>query len=499
MDLPTSSKPTNRHPSSLQPLPTHQYIRLLHLDPGPSDSSITGTLHLLDLSDESHGHYEAISYTWGPEPTTECPALPITIDGQKISIRQNLHECLLRLRKPDRVMILWNDFLCISQDDLNEKSAQVAMIGKVFREADCVRVWVGEHEWDSEMLFRGWPEDDELKRESTPMSLVKAFDRMVLRRSELSRAESKRRADVWMCFFNRRYWGRTWIVQEVYQAKKIVVHCGEDEMTWDELIGDRFEGEHHFDGISLQAVLNVPESAQLGDNIIGKIRELDANRTNTRVTPGTFADRDVLYFTQHFQKSWCSVPHDKVYGFLSMEATRYSNTDPIIVDYRISLPELLLSMYEKRVIGRHETLDLAAWKRELPEPVPLLASLRLNHKQRMEALRMTADRAATTTLEPTKQRWQHVHTQFEFAVDFLWRRDRSVQITGDENYGADLKWSDSPSEQQPIAANEETSPERNEASELVASSAKTRIARLRFKGDQYYVKIPTPFTRKNKD
>lgn len=66
-------------------------------------------------------------------------------------------------------------------------------------------------------------------------------------------------------------------MQELFQARDIMVHCGGAEMGWKELISDEFGRQNHFDGISLRALLNVPESAQLGYSIIGKIRELDCN------------------------------------------------------------------------------------------------------------------------------------------------------------------------------------------------------------------------------
>lgn len=81
------------------------------------------------------------------------------------------------------------------------------MLGDVFRPAETVRVWVGEHEGGSEMLFRGWPQDGKAD-DTMATGLVKELDRVVLRRSKLSRAESKKRANVWMRFFNRRVLGQ---------------------------------------------------------------------------------------------------------------------------------------------------------------------------------------------------------------------------------------------------------------------------------------------------
>jgi Heterokaryon incompatibility protein (HET) len=241
------------------------------------------------------------------------PAGPITsiVDSQKVqvSIRQNLHECLSRLRPGDQLRVLWNDFLCTDQDDLDGKARQVAMLGDVFGGVERVRVWIGEHEDGSEMLFQGWKSSlpaDEVKMKTDwkslvegekqtkeeeakervkggAMDLLKQLNRVVLQRSELSREESKRMTDVWMCFLNCRYCGRTWIVQEIYQARMIPVHCGSDEIPWEGLISNRFEGGGHFDGFATRAVLNVPEAAQFGDNTLGTVRALDENRKRMKI------------------------------------------------------------------------------------------------------------------------------------------------------------------------------------------------------------------------
>lgn len=45
----------------------------------------------------------------------------------------------------------WIDAICINQDDLEERSAQVAIMPQIYSKADCVIVWLGD---DSQMIFR---------------------------------------------------------------------------------------------------------------------------------------------------------------------------------------------------------------------------------------------------------------------------------------------------------------------------------------------------------
>jgi hypothetical protein len=149
--------PDSRHLARRLPLPTKYHIRIVGLQPYIQNSKepIVAFLKVVSMSRMDtwvHGSYEAISYTWGPEPT-----ISIEVDGVALDIRQNLHQCLLRLRRPDKTRFLWNDFLCIDQHDQKEKARQVSIIGNIFKTAERVLAWVGEHENGSEMLFRGWP------------------------------------------------------------------------------------------------------------------------------------------------------------------------------------------------------------------------------------------------------------------------------------------------------------------------------------------------------
>ena len=547
-----------KHPASdLSLLPDTDSTRLLRLNPGAYQDPITASLIVIDfanLEPESRDgssfplQYEAISYTWG----TDSADVEITVNGIPVLIRRNLHQCLLRLRYTSSPRLLWNDFLCIAQDDLEEKARQVAMIGKIFHSASRVLIWLGEHEHDSEQLFHSWPSpEQDAKHDGIDKAptFITHLDRTLLRKSPLSRAESARRANIWMAFFTRRYWRRTWIVQEIALANNIILHCGPDSLPWKDLIGDRFSSvsPDHFDGIALKAVLNVVEGFGLS-TIIPAIREL-----NSLWLDDTWRqDRNVLFYLQHFINTWCTVPHDKVFAFLELDfgfEDLGKALPPIRVNYAMPLADLLVSVYDYRCVQLTPTMLHARWKRTLPEPDLVVASLRLNQPQRMELLRLVAQRISTTHEHPYKRRWEHIYTQLEFGIDRLWRRDRLKPTDLDAHWGKDLKWSKeppvmitedtatvpsastpdedtttssksksenpslSPSQhqvhgpqaeaeqvQQPgVARHQELEREnQNETAQLLSSSSKTRIARLRFRDDQYYIKIPAPWSRKTR-
>ena len=102
------------------------------------------------------------------------------------------------------------------------------MLGKIFGSAVSDTVWLGNNAYGSKELFQPWPET----QDAGEPDLIYRLDKTLVRRSTLSRAETKRRADIWNAFLIRRYWGRTWIVQEVFQAKSVHAQCGPDMMLW---------------------------------------------------------------------------------------------------------------------------------------------------------------------------------------------------------------------------------------------------------------------------
>jgi len=87
------------------------------------------------------GDYTAISYMWGsPED-----AKTITINGMPVTVGKNLTAALdcLRSSLVDKV---WIDAICINQDDIDERNAQILRIRDIFSQSLAVTVWLGEDE-----------------------------------------------------------------------------------------------------------------------------------------------------------------------------------------------------------------------------------------------------------------------------------------------------------------------------------------------------------------
>lgn len=150
--------------------------------------------------------YEALSYCWG-DVSNKCN---IAISRKAIAVTRNLYAVLSELRLRHESMLLWIDALCTNQQDLTEQSYQVKLIGEIYTTAKRVIVWLGKAGNDSLIAMRvisELPEDlsaDTALKISQDQSIVRPI----------------------MSLLQRSWWSRTWIIQEVALAKRVVVLCG---------------------------------------------------------------------------------------------------------------------------------------------------------------------------------------------------------------------------------------------------------------------------------
>ncbi|KAI5360443.1 putative heterokaryon incompatibility [Septoria linicola] len=93
--------------------------------------------------------YNAISYTWGEESS-----ITIFVNGMFISIWQNCYDALHQALGFDEGAYIWIDSICINQDDVREKNAQVQRMLDVYHNTENVLVCLGDHADNSELLVK---------------------------------------------------------------------------------------------------------------------------------------------------------------------------------------------------------------------------------------------------------------------------------------------------------------------------------------------------------
>lgn len=190
-----------RYIPSYERLPLrHGEIRLLHLLPGTAGDTIRCKLTKASIHDTT---FDALSYTWGDQRDTRT----IDVDGWVARVTTNLHTALEYLRHSDREFIFWIDALCINQDDLEERSAQVQSMHEVYGAAYEVIVWLGKPTSRTDLAIDAW---------NSPGPF--AFDESVcLGVVELAQ---------------RPWWTRVWAIQEIAMASRARLACGSKTVDW---------------------------------------------------------------------------------------------------------------------------------------------------------------------------------------------------------------------------------------------------------------------------
>ena len=146
-------------------LPSPSFTRLVSLLTGAPNDELRCEIDTVDL--ESEPAYEAISYVWGLGENKPTIGILGRNGNVELEIPANLVAGLRRLRRPLSTRRLWADSICINQDDDEERSQQVRIMGRIYRAATTVLVWLGEE-----------PDEWKIERPCSCMNLLKdAFPR----------------------------------------------------------------------------------------------------------------------------------------------------------------------------------------------------------------------------------------------------------------------------------------------------------------------------------
>ncbi|KAF4948904.1 hypothetical protein FGADI_9188 [Fusarium gaditjirri] len=173
---------------------------------------------IIHASLEQPPPYTAISYTWGDTGDTR----KIEIEGCLIPIAVSLHGALEALRQRQFSVMVWADALCINQKDRDERSQQVQLMPFIYSNAENVAIWLGPEENDSARAVRFLDAIATTGEPSGSSNISKLL---------AAGAENGDLLAV-VSLFGREYWRRLWVVQEVFNAKRIVVHCGSTRLEW---------------------------------------------------------------------------------------------------------------------------------------------------------------------------------------------------------------------------------------------------------------------------
>ena len=231
--LHTSEIPEDEY--QYDPLPDPEAIRVLLIYPSRRFNA-PAICDLEIAHSTSSTEYTALSYSWGMnEDGDDSLCRHIFIGGKVKRVTQNLFEAIRRLRHgcSDAVFRIWADAVSINQTDLVERSEQVANMATIFAHATSTVAWLGEGDDPDEdrailsmtlCLSQGYDNthdsDEHCWKSATGdmVTLCRSFECPVSPFSARERTAAKEElAQKLRALFNRRYFTRRWIVQELFQ------------------------------------------------------------------------------------------------------------------------------------------------------------------------------------------------------------------------------------------------------------------------------------------
>lgn len=206
------------------------------------------------------------------------------------------------------------DRVCINQEDLQERSKQVQFVmDEVYRDAEEVIVWLGEESEDSGLAldfveaWSNWNHHESGDGEDMPPGeeFMLAFDATA--------------GDALDRLFQRPYWTRLWVFQEVVLAQKVQVICGRRRVLF-----ESFVNAHSAWGQLWPALITDSTASEKVGFLIKRYKlalaKIIDNRQQYRRSINdplkcTLPFLDLLISCQHLK---ATDPRDKIYGLLGL-------------------------------------------------------------------------------------------------------------------------------------------------------------------------------------
>ncbi|KAK0720156.1 heterokaryon incompatibility protein-domain-containing protein [Lasiosphaeris hirsuta] len=403
-----------------EPLPSPTSIRLLQLQYNRATDEIRCSLHPFEHKDAPF--YHALSYTWGYPltPFSELPRstsfrrlnslrkaahavhvahatpsfldgddkaasnnrpadvekrvrsdsrlFPISCDGQTMLITANLHDALRNMkRRAPGLKYLWVDAMCVDQENLSERNAQVAMMAKTFVAATSVIVWLG-------------PEDQFTTDAIAAIDGISSMPKSVWKKIGYTDFFSDRwheAVDIervtyanWLGFLaliRRPWFRRAWVVQELALARSVTLVCGSHIIPWKKLNSilafvKSKRWYHHLSTEKIGHIAEVQRSPGIYRNFLESKTEFVMAATTLASTRRHITDLSptrppmpLAKLIHSHRETLATDPRDKVYAFLGLADSPFlsrSQQMPIKADYSIPVHKVYTAISTSLMIAQ---------------------------------------------------------------------------------------------------------------------------------------------------
>ncbi|KAK1756980.1 heterokaryon incompatibility protein-domain-containing protein [Echria macrotheca] len=281
-----------------------------------------------------------------------------------LDITESAKSLLAHLRDTENFRELWIDAICINQEDEVEKTQQVNLMADIYSRASKVIVWLGEADDKTNDAFEAMKilAHMDVQNASRHPAIEQARSLTGFFPWHLPHEDpfflSKERWSAFQWLLQRPWFTRTWIFQEIVQARRAVVRCGDYEAPW-KLLERACEVATTLEIPPLYlrvrggiGALSMPSIMLQIPRFREKIQQYRALQSaeGAQSTPGKSQvlelldafDLDALVIALRNQNS--SDPRDKVFGVYSLCLPDISCEWLPRPDYRLSAREVYIKM-----------------------------------------------------------------------------------------------------------------------------------------------------------
>ncbi|KAI0100617.1 heterokaryon incompatibility protein-domain-containing protein [Nemania sp. FL0031] len=277
--------------------------------------------------------YTGISYAWGDADDKRS----IQISNLNIPVAVSLFGALDAVRRTDSDVLIWVDALCIDQQNRDERSEQVQLMTQIYAKAENVAIWLGPSTDSSELAIEFLQEifsarDDDSKKITALLS-------------------SSNRLRAVASLFQRDYWKRLWVTQEVFNAGAITVYCGNSAgVPWSvyDTAACIFQ-EHKKDLDSYFSISTTPRNHRLSgmQQSFSYSQALVYEGPNSLCGFGSLdglGEESLLIVMRACRRKLTNEPRDKVYGILGVLPDSVRKEFP--VNYNRSIKDIYTTVVD---------------------------------------------------------------------------------------------------------------------------------------------------------
>ncbi|KAH7156782.1 heterokaryon incompatibility protein-domain-containing protein [Dactylonectria macrodidyma] len=277
--------------------------------------------------------------------------------------------------------LIWADAICINQGDIDEKSAQVSMMDRIYLSATFVLAWLGPEDADAVLG---------LKTLKTLATNIDKFQQSQIVPYSGQDKENYEAAGIpfvswpeWIALagvFERQWFKRAWIVQEAILPDVLLMYCGKQKAAWYDLgtVAEALRRNEAKLGTSHSK--HFIQQNQIAVAVEWNMAEIYKWRTFMNAAMGPDADKALVYkqsFTLEelvgcFWTFLATDPRDKVFSLHGI--INVFGTERLESDYRWSVASVYtraarqimkeagsISLLSHCIVSPHRREELPSW------------------------------------------------------------------------------------------------------------------------------------------